>query len=133
MSCLERRSIPESWVSMPLVPDEVGLLSSLTLSAYLRVFNVCSEDKAQGEMFPIIKVLQLPVKESFKTRVSLLPLKGVCFLSWSKALMHSLRARRDLLISAPSNLKLEKNITHFTLFVCSDQQRQLLSHFQPNQ
>lgn len=51
-------------------------------------------------------VLQLPVKESFKTRVSLLPLNGVCFLSWSRALIHSLRARRDLLISAPSNLKI---------------------------
>jgi len=33
-------------------------------------------------MFAIITVLHLgPIKESFKTYVSLLPLNGVCFLS----------------------------------------------------
>jgi hypothetical protein len=106
MSCFDKGSIPESWVSIPLFPELEGRLSSLTLSAYLRVFNVCSEEVAQGDIFPIIKVRQFPVKESFKTKVSLLPLNGVCFLSWSKALIHSLRARRDLLISAPSNLRL---------------------------
>lgn len=44
------------------------------------------------------------MNESFSTRVSLLPLKGVCVLFWSRALMHSFRASKDLLISAPSNL-----------------------------
>ncbi len=34
----------------------------------------------------------------------MLPLKGVWFLFWSKALIHSFKAKRDLLISAPSNL-----------------------------
>jgi len=81
-----------------------GFLSSLTLSAYLKVLRVCSQAALLGEIFPIITVLQFPVKESLRTRVNLLPLKGVCFLSWSSALIHSLRARRDLLISAPSIL-----------------------------
>ena len=47
-------------------------------------------------------VLLLPTKESFSTYVSFEPLKGVCFLSKSRALMHSFKARSDLLISAPS-------------------------------
>jgi hypothetical protein len=34
----------------------------------------------------------------------LLPLKGVCFFSRSRARMHSFKARSDLLISAPSIL-----------------------------
>ena len=55
-------------------------------------------------MLAIIRVLQLPIKESLNTKVNLLPLKGVCFLSWSKALIHSFNANKDLLISAPSNL-----------------------------
>ena len=55
-----------------------------------------------GEIFAIIVVLLLPVKESFKTYVSLLPLKGKCLWSRSRALMHSFNASRDLLISAPS-------------------------------
>jgi hypothetical protein len=80
----------------------VGFLSSLTRSAYLNVFNVCSEDELEGEKLPIITVLQLPTKESFRTKVSLLPLKGVWFLLRSKARIHSFKARRDLLISAPS-------------------------------
>ena len=44
------------------------------------------------------------MNESFKTIVSLLPLNGVWFLFWSKALMHYFRANKDLLISAPSIL-----------------------------
>jgi hypothetical protein len=36
--------------------------------------------------------------------VSLLPLNGKCYFAESKALIHSLRANRDLLISAPSYL-----------------------------
>jgi hypothetical protein len=35
------------------------------------------EDETLGETLPIITVLQNPTKESFKTIVSLLPLKGV--------------------------------------------------------
>ena len=50
---------------------------SLTLSAYLSVFKVCSADNEDGEKLPIITVLQLPTNESLSTRVSLLPLKGV--------------------------------------------------------
>ena len=75
--------------------------NSFTLSAYLRVFKVFSQLEDAGEIFAIIVNLELPTNESFKTYVSLLPLNGVCFLSWSKALIHSLRAKRDLLISAP--------------------------------
>ena len=55
----------------------VGFLSYLTRSAYLSVFKVFYEDALDGEMFPIITVLQKPTKESFKTIVNLLPLKGV--------------------------------------------------------
>ena len=78
-------------------------LNSLTLLAYLKVFKVCSEQPSAGLIFAIIKVLQLPMKESLNTKVNLLPRKGVCFLSWSKALMHSFKANKDLFISAPSN------------------------------
>jgi hypothetical protein len=46
--------------------------------------------------------LQKPTKESFKTIVSLLPLKGVCPLPWSNALIHSFKDSNDLFISAPS-------------------------------
>ena len=77
-------------------------LSSLTLSAYLNVFRVCSQQFYAGETLAIIVVLLLPTKESFSTCVSLEPLNGVCFFSKSSALIHSLSARSDLLISAPS-------------------------------
>lgn len=49
-------------------------------------------------------VLQNPIKESFSTIVNLEPRKGVWFLPWSKALIHSFKASKDLLISAPSIL-----------------------------
>ena len=82
-------------------PPDPSFFSSLTLSAYLSVFKVCAQQLEAGEMLAIIVVFELPVKESFRTCVSLLPLNGVCFLSRSKALMHSFSAKRDLLISAP--------------------------------
>ena len=85
-------------------PFASSLRSSFTLSAYRSVLSVCSQQLVAGETFAIIVVLLFPVNESFKTYVSLLPLNGVCFLSRSSALMHSLRARSDLLISAPSIL-----------------------------
>jgi len=37
-------------------------------------------------------------------KVNLLPLKGLCLLSWSKALMLSFNVNKNLLISALSNL-----------------------------
>ena len=81
-----------------------AFLSSLTLSAYLRVLSVFYELLLLGEMLPIMTVLQYPVKESLRTIVSLLPLKGVWFLFWSSALMHSFNASKLLLIYAPSIL-----------------------------
>lgn len=78
--------------------------SYLTRSAYLKVFNVFSHEPEPGDTFPIITVLQNPVKESFKTIVSLLPRNGVWVFPWSKARMHYFRANKDLLISAPSIL-----------------------------
>jgi hypothetical protein len=45
-----------------------------------------------------------PMKESLRTWVSLLALNGRWAPLRPKALIHSLRARRDLLISAPSIL-----------------------------
>ena len=86
------------------VPPSVGFRSYLTLSAYLSVLSVFSEEAEEGETLPIIKVRQKPTKESLRTIVSLEPLNGVCPLPWSRALMHSLRDNRDLLIYAPSIL-----------------------------
>ncbi len=78
-------------------------LNSLTLSAYLRVLRVCSQQLELGEMLPIITDLQSPpTKLSFNTRVNLFYLKGIWVLSISNALIHSFRANNDLLISAPS-------------------------------
>ena len=82
----------------------MGFFNYFTLSAYFNVLSVFSQLEELGEMFPIIIVLQYPVKESLKTMVSLLPLKGVWFLFWSKALIHSFKANKLLLISAPSIL-----------------------------
>ena len=45
-----------------------------------------------------------PMKESLRTWVSLLALKGRCAPFLPRALMHSFKASRDLLISAPSIL-----------------------------
>lgn len=42
-------------------------LSSLTLSAYLRVLMVCSQLAEEGETVAIMQVLAFPVKESFNT------------------------------------------------------------------
>ena len=81
-----------------------SFLSSLTLSAYLSVFKVGSQQERAQDTLAIIVVLLLPVNESFKTWVSLLPLKGKWFFLESRARMHSLRANRLLLISAPSYL-----------------------------
>lgn len=66
------------------------------------MFNVCSQQLDAGEIFAIIVVLELPTNESFNTYVNLLPRNGVCVLLRSKARIHSLRAKSDLLISAPS-------------------------------
>ena len=51
--------------------------SYFTRSAYRSVFSVFSQEPEPGAMLPIISVRQKPVKESFKTMVSLLPRKGV--------------------------------------------------------
>jgi hypothetical protein len=48
------------------LPD-VSFFNSLTRSAYLSVFNVCSQQLDAGEMLAIIVVLELPTNESFKT------------------------------------------------------------------
>ena len=83
----------------------LSFFNSFTLSEYLKVFKVCSQDPLAGEILAIMTVRQFPpVKESFKTYVSLLPLNGRCFFAWSRARIHSFRAKRDLLISAPSTL-----------------------------
>ena len=79
-------------------------LSSFTLSEYLRVFKVFSLELKHGLTFPIITVLQFPVKLSFNTYVNLDPLNGLWFLLLSRALIHSFKANKDLLISAPSIL-----------------------------
>ena len=52
----------------------------------------------------IIIDFQLPTNQSFKTNVNFEPLNGRYFWSWSRALIHYLSAKSDLLISAPSIL-----------------------------
>lgn len=49
-------------------------------------------------------VLELPTNESRSTSVSLLPRNGIWIWSLSRARIHSLSAKRLLLISAPSIL-----------------------------
>ena len=82
----------------------VGFLNYFTLSAYLKVLSVFSEEAEEGDTFPIMTVLQKPTKESLRTMVNLDPLKGVWPFPWSSARMHSFRESRDLLIYAPSIL-----------------------------
>ena len=62
------------------------------------MFNVFSDEETFGETFPIITVLQKPTKESLRTIVSLLPLKGVWPFPWSRALIHYFKANKDLFI-----------------------------------
>ena len=62
------------------------------------MFRVFYEEAEEGEILPIITVLQKPTKESLKTIVSFEPLKGVWVFPWSRALMHSFRESSDLLI-----------------------------------
>jgi hypothetical protein len=90
-------------------PTSVGLLyavlpSPLSLYAYLSVLRVWSDELEPGLMHAIITILELYgfKNESLSTIVSLLALKGTCELFESRALMHSLRASKLLLISAPS-------------------------------
>ena len=52
-------------------------------------------------------VVYAPTKESFSTCVNLLPLKGVCPCFFSKDRMTSFSAKSDVLISAPSILKIQ--------------------------
>lgn len=85
-------------------PFYCGFLSYLTRSAYLRVLRVFSDDAEDGETLPIITVLQKPTKLSFRTIVSLLPLKGVWPFPWSNALIHYFRLNKLLFIYAPSIL-----------------------------
>jgi hypothetical protein len=61
-------------------------------------------------MQDIITVRELPTKESRRTSVNLLPLKGICPWSLSRALMHSFNASKLLLISAPSILEFKIKI-----------------------
>lgn len=85
---------------------------SLSLLAYLRVFRVWSALELPGEIQAIIIILILSafiINESLNTIVSLDALNGICvsddpFFFMSKLRMHSLRANRLLLISAPSSL-----------------------------
>lgn len=99
--CLGSISCQASWSSLR-VGQDFSVLSSFTLSAYLNVLRVCSEQLNPGETFAIMTVLQFPVNDPLRTWVSFEPRKGVCYFSKSIALIHSLRAKRDLLISAPS-------------------------------
>ena len=86
------------------IPVPTFFFKSFTLSLYLKVFKVFSLELKQGLIFPIITVLQFPVKLSFKTYVNFEPRNGLWFLLLSNALIHSFNANNDLFISAPSIL-----------------------------
>ena len=64
---------------------------------------MCSHEPVAGEMLAIITVRESPRNESLSTSVSLLPRNGTWLEPMSSARMHSLSARSDLLISAPSS------------------------------
>ena len=86
--------------------QEFNVLKLITgyLSAYLNVLRVCSHDPELGDIQDIITVRELPTNESLRTSVNLLPLKGIWPWSLSRARMHSFKASKLLLISAPSIL-----------------------------
>ena len=73
--------------------------------AYLNVLRVCSQDDMQGLIIAIMQVLAFsPMKESLRTCVSLLALKGRWAPLRPNARIHSFKANSDLFISAPSIL-----------------------------
>lgn len=86
-----------------------GFGVSLSLDAYLNVLRVWSADELPGEIqaIMIMRTRSPPpciTNESLRTMVSLLALKGTCCYPTSSPLMHSFKANRLLLISAPSSL-----------------------------
>jgi hypothetical protein len=99
--------ISECWAVLTSIASspfgrELGFRISFTRSAYLNELRVCSVQEFAGLTFAIIVVLLLPVRESFRTRVSIDCLNYTWSFCWSRALMHSLRASKLVLISRPS-------------------------------
>lgn len=79
---------------------------SFTRSAYRRVLRVCSQFPISGLTQATIQQRALsPTKLSFKTCVSFDPRNGICFMESpvARARITSFNARREVLISAPSN------------------------------
>mmetsp|Transcript_18912 Transcript_18912/g.41277 ORF Transcript_18912/g.41277 Transcript_18912/m.41277 type:complete len:213 (+) Transcript_18912:1236-1874(+) len=86
----------------------IALEWSFSRSLYLNVFTLWSAELVPGEMQAIITVFegQRDTKASRSTNVSLEARKGTCASLGSPiARMHSLSARSDLLIWAPSTLR----------------------------
>mmetsp|Transcript_73177 Transcript_73177/g.214680 ORF Transcript_73177/g.214680 Transcript_73177/m.214680 type:complete len:210 (+) Transcript_73177:1393-2022(+) len=86
-------------------PSRVGALWSLSRSLYRRVFTLWSADCMPGEMHAIMTVRDghRETNASRSTRVSLEARNGTwASLGSPIARMHSFKARRDLLICAPS-------------------------------
>lgn len=71
---------------------------------------MCSHDPELGDIQDIMTVRELPTNESLRTSVNLLPLKGIWPWSLSRARMHSFKASKLLLISAPSILHCLKSL-----------------------
>lgn len=96
-------SFTSSGLAVSSLVFTLPFLSSLTLFAYLKVFRVYSQEVALGEIIAIMQIREFdPKKKSLSTNVSLLPRKGRWAPCRPSALMHSFKARRALLISAPS-------------------------------
>lgn len=102
-----------SWESplKPLLPEAPWpWLFSFNRSAYLRELSVWFAELMPGQMQVSITILTLSfaMKESLRTIVSLLCLKGTCCpweawpRCWSRARTHSFKPSKDWLISAPS-------------------------------
>mmetsp|Transcript_7477 Transcript_7477/g.14148 ORF Transcript_7477/g.14148 Transcript_7477/m.14148 type:complete len:211 (-) Transcript_7477:1064-1696(-) len=86
---------------------ETWVLIILARLAYFKVLWVSSKETIDGLTLVIMTVLQFPPRESFSSRVSLLSLKGMCFLLLlPSALMQLARASRDLLMFAPSTIRI---------------------------
>ena len=106
------------------------------------IFNTCTTERWFELTMHVFDFS--PMKESRSTCVSLLALNGKCPPLRPKARIHSLSAKRDLLISAPSIPAREEDLKHS--FTCLEKAKGLAyvsvcllttclppSHFPPNQ
>ncbi len=92
-------------IRWPIMKMSVRVWNERKTIKNLSVFSVCSTSLLPGEIIAIIHTREFsPMNESRSTLVKVLPLNGTWASRLPSALMHSLSASSDLLISAPSIL-----------------------------